>query len=77
MTVVAVSWQLAMLPAGRINDRRRSRSFVLASLRALHPDRGSGLAGFLATTESGEKRAWPLIMNWYPDKRAVNSSRSR
>jgi hypothetical protein len=28
-----------------------------------------------ATKESGGKRAWPLIMTWCPDKRAVNTCR--
>ena len=33
-----------------------------------------GQAGIAATKESGGERAWPLIMTWCPDKRAVNNS---
>ncbi len=47
--------------------------FVLASLRAPDLDCGSRLTGIAATKESGGERAWPLIMTWCPDKRAVNS----
>jgi hypothetical protein len=59
------------------NDRRPSGLFVLASLQALHLDRGSGPAGIAATKESGGERAWPLIMTWCPDKRAVNKAERR
>ena len=50
----------------------RLRLFVLTSLPALHLDRGSGPTG-IAAARSGGKRAWPLIMTWCPDKRAVNT----
>src|SRR6266545_6343731 len=36
-------------------------------------DRGSGPTGTAAMKESGGERAWPLIMTWCPDKRAVNT----
>ena len=36
-------------------------------------DRGSGPTGTAAMKESGEERAWPLIMTWCPYKHAVNT----
>ena len=60
---------------GRSSSLRFGRSTPTAAppRPRLHPDRGSGSAGIVSTTESGGERVWPLIMIWCPDKRAVNS----
>jgi hypothetical protein len=71
---LAGSCRVAGSPGGWRPSRDRGRRLQQLQTAASDgpPLRPPGTA---ATKESGGVRAWPLIMTWCPDKRAVNSSR--